>query len=48
MPDDAVQETLGNVEPVAMARGLGIATLIGIVSSRLGLWWGNGMSRVVR
>jgi hypothetical protein len=42
------KDALGNVDPVAMARGLGIATLIGIVSSRLGLWWGNGMSRVMR
>ena len=42
------KDALGNVDPIAMARGLGIATLIGIVSSRLGLWWGNGMSRVMR
>jgi len=42
------KDALGNVDPIAMARGLGIATLIGIVSARLGLWWGNGMSRVTR
>jgi hypothetical protein len=29
-------------------RGLGIAALIGTVSARIGLWWGNGMSRVRR
>ena len=30
------------------ARGLGIATLLAAVSARVGLWWGNGMSRVTR
>ncbi len=31
-----------------LARGLGIAALIAMVSARIGLWWGNGMSRVMR
>src|SRR5688572_13434484 len=31
-----------------MARGIGIATLTAIVTSRLGLWIGHGMSRVQR
>jgi hypothetical protein len=30
------------------ARGLGIATLLAAVSARVGLSWGNGMSRVTR
>jgi hypothetical protein len=30
------------------ARGLGIATLLAAASARVGLWWGNGMSRVTR
>jgi hypothetical protein len=42
------KDALGNLDPAALARGLGIAALIGIVSARLGLWWGNGMSRVMR
>ena len=42
------KDALGNLDPAALVRGLGIAALIGIVSARLGLWWGNGMSRVMR
>jgi hypothetical protein len=42
------KDASGNVNALAVARGLGIAALIGIVSSRIGLWWGNGMSRIVR
>jgi hypothetical protein len=42
------KDALGNLDGARLARGLGIAGLIGIVSARLGLWWGNGMSRVVR
>jgi hypothetical protein len=44
LPKDA----LGNFDPAAFRRGLGIAVLIGMVSSRIGLWWGNGMSRIKR
>ena len=42
------KDALGNLDGARLARGLGIAGLIGVVSARLGLWWGNGMSRVVR
>jgi hypothetical protein len=38
----------GNLFLPALGRGLGIAALIAMVSSRLGLWWGAGMSRVMR
>ncbi len=34
--------------PDAIARGLAIATAIGYVSARCGMWWGNWMSRVQR
>jgi hypothetical protein len=30
------------------ARGLGVATLLAAASARVGLWWGDGMSRVTR
>jgi hypothetical protein len=33
---------------VALARGLGAAVLIATISARVGLWWGNGMTRVQR
>ena len=42
------KDALGNFDPLAFARGLGLAALIGMVSARIGLWWGNGMSRVMR
>jgi hypothetical protein len=42
------KDALGNLDVGALARGLGIAGLIGMASARLGLWWGNGMSRVMR
>jgi hypothetical protein len=42
------KDALGNLDLLALARGLGIATLIGTASSRIGLWWGSGMSRVMR
>jgi hypothetical protein len=44
VPKDAA----GNLDLGTLARGLGIATLIATVSARIGLWWGNGMSRVRR
>jgi hypothetical protein len=34
--------------PAAFARGLGIATLVAMVSSRLGLWWGTWMTGMKR
>jgi hypothetical protein len=34
--------------PDNLATGLSIAVLIGMISARLGLWWGNWMSRVRR
>jgi hypothetical protein len=34
--------------PDDLARGLPIALLLAMVSSRCGLWWGNWMSRVQR
>ena len=44
VPKDAA----GNFDLAAMARGLGIAALIAVGSARAGLWWGSGMSRVLR
>jgi hypothetical protein len=38
----------GNLSLSLLARGLGIAALIGMASARIGLWWGSGMSRVMR
>jgi len=34
--------------PDDLARGLSIAVVIGFVSARCGLWWGNWMARVQR
>jgi hypothetical protein len=44
VPKDAA----GNLDLGTLARGLGFAVLIAMVSARIGLWWGNGMSRVRR
>ena len=44
VPKDAV----GNLDGVALARGLAVALLITMGSARVGLWWGSGMSRVLR
>ena len=38
----------GELDLVALWRGLALAAVIGIASARIGLWWGNGMSRVMR
>jgi hypothetical protein len=38
----------GSLDLAVMAKGLGIAVVIGAVSSRLGLWWGRWMTRVKR
>jgi hypothetical protein len=42
------KDALGNLDVRALTRGLGVAALIGIGSARIGLWCGNGMSRVMR
>jgi hypothetical protein len=42
------RDAAGNLSLPLLARGLGIAALIAMASSRIGLWWGNGMSRVMR
>jgi hypothetical protein len=44
VPKDAA----GNLDGVALARGLAFAVLITIGSAGVGLWWGSGMSRVLR
>jgi hypothetical protein len=44
VPKDAA----GNLDGVALARGLAVAVLITMGSARVGLWWGSGMSRVLR
>jgi hypothetical protein len=38
----------GTFALLPFARGLGVATLLAAASARVGLWWGNGMSRVTR
>jgi hypothetical protein len=42
------RDAAGNLDPLALARGLAFAALIAMGSARVGLWWGNGMSRVMR
>ncbi len=44
VPKDAA----GNLSLPLLVRGLGIAAVIAMLSARIGLWWGNGMSRVMR
>jgi hypothetical protein len=44
VPKDAA----GNLDAVALARGLAFAALFAMGSARIGLWGGNGMSRVMR
>lgn len=38
----------GKFSPLLLAEGIGLAMLYGIISSRIGLWWGTGMSRIKR
>lgn len=38
----------GTLDKALLAQGLAVAVGIGAVSSRLGLWWGNWMTRVKR
>ena len=44
VPKDAA----GNPSVTALLQGLGLAVVIAIASTRVGIWWGNGMSRVMR
>jgi len=44
VPKDAA----GNLDGLALTRGLAFAALFAMGSARVGLWWGNGMSRVMR
>jgi hypothetical protein len=41
-------DAAGKWSPLLFAKGIGLAVLLGIVSSRLSLFWGSGMSRVKR
>ena len=42
------QGWVGTVDYLAVGKGLLWAMLFGVVSSRLGLWWGRWMTRVQR
>jgi hypothetical protein len=42
------RSAVGNLDLPALVRGLAFAALIGMGSARVGLWWGSGMSRVMR
>ena len=42
------KDVAGNLDVPSLARGLAFAALIAVGSARVGLWWGNGMSRVMR
>jgi len=42
------RSAVGNLDLAALVRGLAFAALIGMGSARVGLWWGSGMSRVMR
>jgi hypothetical protein len=39
---------VGSIDYGALAVGLGIAAALGVISSRIGLWWGAWMRRVQR
>jgi hypothetical protein len=41
-------DAAGKWSPLLFAKGIGLAVLVGILSSRLSLFWGSGMSRVKR
>jgi hypothetical protein len=45
---DVPKDPAGNPNIPAIATGIGFAALIAIASTRIGTWWGNGMSRVLR
>jgi len=38
----------GNFSPALLAKGIAIAVVFGVVSSRVGLWWGRGLARIKR
>jgi hypothetical protein len=40
--------TSGHLNVHVILSGLGIAGLLAVVSARIGVWWGNGMARVMR
>jgi hypothetical protein len=42
------RDAAGNFDLATMVRGLGLAAVIAVASARVGLWWGSGMSRVMR
>ena len=42
------RDAVGNPSIAGFVRGLGIAVATAVVSVRVGLWWGTGMSRVQR
>ena len=42
------RDAAGNVTLRALTMGLMIAVLYGILSARVGLWWGKGMARIKR
>jgi len=42
------RDSAGKFSPLGLAQGLAVATAMAAASSRLGLWWGKGMSKVQR
>jgi hypothetical protein len=42
------RDASGNFSPILFWRGIGIAIVYAIVSSRIGLWWGKGMALIKR
>ena len=42
------RDAAGNFSLALLAKGLGMAIVFGIASSRIGLWWGKGMARIKR
>lgn len=45
---DVPKNAAGHIDARALARGLGVAALVAMASTRIGIWWGNGMARVRR
>ena len=41
-------DATGTFSPLLLAQGIGIAIVFAAVSSRVGLWWGAGLSRIKR
>ena len=42
------KDAAGDLDGLMLTRGLAFAALFAMGSARVGLWWGNGMSRVLR